>query len=145
LTIGVVVATAVVPALERALARWPRFHVADAMPLSRRLQLGLAGLYGMNFVLAGLSLLVIARVLGIDASLGLMIGAFALAWVAGFVVPGPPAGLGVREAVLIALTQGAIDATAASQLFVAHRIATTLADVAAFALGAWLLRGNRPQ
>src|SRR3546814_6780064 len=56
------------------------------------------------------------------------IGAFTTSWIAGFVVPGAPAGLGVREVVLTAWLAGALPPATAVLLVVALRIATTIAD-----------------
>ena len=54
---------------------------------------------------------------------------FAFAWVAGFVVLGAPAGLGVREAVLIGLLSPAIGAPQAMILTILHRGLTITVDL----------------
>lgn len=57
-----------------------------------------------------------------------IIGITAAAWLVGFLVPGAPGGLGVREAVLIAgLTAAGIPGATAIAL--GHRLITTLGDV----------------
>jgi uncharacterized membrane protein YbhN (UPF0104 family) len=65
----------------------------------------------------------------------LLTTAFALAWVVGFVTPGAPAGLGVREAVLLLLLAHGMGAANASLLILTLRIATTLGDMLCFILG----------
>jgi len=139
-TLAVLVATQLVPIGERLVSRWLSRTASDDSILGRLLQLKLAMGYGLNFLLAGAGFALIAWALGIDLPLFAAIGGYALAWIAGFVVPGPPAGLGVREAVLIGLMHGSVDAESAAQLVVAHRLATTAADLAGFAIGVWLLR-----
>jgi hypothetical protein len=61
------------------------------------------------------------------------IGAFALAWVAGLIVPGAAAGIGVREAALTLTLAPSLGAEAATALAVALRLVTTLGDGLFFA------------
>lgn len=64
-----------------------------------------------------------------------IVGAYSLAWLAGFLLPGAPAGLGVREAVLVlAIGPGVGDETATVTALLL-RVATTLGDGAALATG----------
>lgn len=58
----------------------------------------------------------------------------ALAWLAGMAAVGSPAGLGVREAVLLASLQAQHAPAAVAVAVVLHRISTTIGDCAAFAL-----------
>jgi glycosyltransferase 2 family protein len=60
----------------------------------------------------------------------LSIGAFAAAWTAGFLVFVTPAGLGVREAGLIALLAASMDSPAAALVAICSRLLLTLGDVA---------------
>jgi hypothetical protein len=62
-------------------------------------------------------------------------GGFALAWVVGFFAPGAPAGLGVREGLLLALLQSSYARADALAIVIAMRIATTTGDVLCFAVG----------
>lgn len=59
---------------------------------------------------------------------------FAIAWVLGFLVPGAPGGLGVREAVLFALFAPRLGGGSAAMLFLVFRLTTTLADALVFGL-----------
>ena len=52
----------------------------------------------------------------------------ALAWAAGFVVPGSSAGLGVREAVLIVALESTLGAEASTLVALALRLVTTAGD-----------------
>lgn len=71
----------------------------------------------------------------------LLVSAFATAWVAGFVTPGAPAGMGVREGVLILMLGGPLGPAAATALILALRITTMLGDILCLAAG--LLLGTR--
>ena len=57
-----------------------------------------------------------------------LVGPLALAWMAGFVVPGSSAGLGVRETILILALDGALDGQAGATVALALRLVTTLGD-----------------
>lgn len=72
-----------------------------------------------------------------------VMGAGLLAWLAGFLVPGAPGGLGVREAALLWLLAGQMDASQAGSLAVTLRVATTFADGLFAVSSAWLLAERR--
>ncbi len=64
-----------------------------------------------------------------SAPSGRLLTACSTAWLAGFVTPGAPAGLGIREAILVMTLEGPLgrnEALAAAMLF---RVAWTIADV----------------
>jgi hypothetical protein len=63
---------------------------------------------------------------------------FAIAWLAGFLVPGAPGGLGIREAVLLHLFTPITGLGIALGLSVTMRITTTIADGFGFVLGLML-------
>lgn len=73
----------------------------------------------------------------------LLTAAFTIAWAVGFVTPGAPAGIGVREALLLLILGPTLGTETASLLILALRVATTLGDVLCFALGMALLARNR--
>ena len=98
------------------------------------------GCYVVGYALAGGSFYAVAVALGVhDIALLAVIGVYAAAWFIGFVTPGAPAGLGVREAVLVALLSGFVDPGLAVAAAVAHRILTALVDGAAFVTGMTIL------
>jgi hypothetical protein len=94
----------------------------------------------VSFLLSGLSFHFLLNALGEqELSAPAAIGAFAIAWAAGFIIPGAPAGLGVREAVLITLIAPSIPAGPALACVAMHRIMTALVDAAAAVSGyAWM-------
>ena len=101
----------------------------------------------VSFVLSGVSFFALARALGIvDLPLAATIGAFALAWGIGFVVPGAPAGMGVREATLLALFGPMIGSGPAVVVTIFHRLVTAAVDVVAALIGyIWLTSGALPK
>ena len=64
-----------------------------------------------------------------NASWPVVVGAFGLAWIAGFLIPGAPAGLGVREALFVALIAPEVGAGAALACAILHRLVTAIADL----------------
>jgi uncharacterized membrane protein YbhN (UPF0104 family) len=87
--------------------------------------------YGLFFLANGLIVVLLVHVLyGPTIEWQMVIGVSAAGWLLGFVVPGAPGGLGVREAVFIAgLSSIGIPAAAATAVAVAHRVITLLGDV----------------
>ncbi len=78
-----------------------------------------------------------------DVSLWLSLGgAYVLAWLAGFVTPGAPAGVGIRELVLLFLLQGRIDVVDLLLIIVLGRAVTVSGDLAFF-IFASMLKGGR--
>jgi glycosyltransferase 2 family protein len=100
--------------------------------------------YGLFFCIAGLIFLAILRSLNAAAPMELAIAAVCAGWLLGFVTPGASAGIGVREAVLIAALEPAAGpaAAAAALLF---RLVTTGGDLVLFASGAAVRRWAPPQ
>lgn len=60
---------------------------------------------------------------------------FAVAWLAGYLVPGAPGGLGVREAMMVLVLSPVLGAGTAVALGVTLRVTTTLGDAIVFVLG----------
>jgi glycosyltransferase 2 family protein len=58
----------------------------------------------------------------------LIAGAYAAAWTIGFVVPGAPGGLGVREAMLVTFLTGALEEKIILLAAIIFRLVTTLGD-----------------
>lgn len=98
-------------------------------------------LYGLGFLLAGLALDMLARgPLGVaESHLALLTGVFAFAWIAGYVTPGAPGGLGVREAILVAGLGPVYGPGVAFTLALVVRACNVAADALAF-LGGLALR-----
>jgi len=97
-------------------------------------------LYCGLYLAVGIGLVVLAHLLlpNYRHDDWLLIAAFSLAWVVGFVTPGAPAGLGIREGLLLLMLAPMYSAAPAGVLVIALRIATTLGDALLFGAG-WLL------
>lgn len=104
-------------------------------------------LYMSGLVLIGLGLWAVAGALAPQATALpgpiFFIGAFASSWILGFIAPGAPAGLGVREAILSAWLSGVLAPAQAVLLIIALRIATTVGDLANFTWGSVVLWRQR--
>lgn len=147
-TAAAIVSLAAVPWLSRAF--W-RFRNKDSTTPPPSLNPGpiplLSGYlcFVLNFVLIGFGLWFVA--LALDAGGGshpvLLTGAFAASWLIGFITPGAPAGLGVREAVLVFWLTDSMPPAAVVALVLALRIATTLGDLLSLAWGSAVMRRRR--
>ena len=104
-----------------------------------------AAFYCIMYLMTGASSIVLANFLlpGVQQDYWLLVAALTLAWVVGFVTPGAPAGLGVREGLLLLMLAPAYTAASASILVIALRIVTTLGDVLILGTGLILLPGRR--
>ena len=145
--LGAGVVLALLVAMRRPLARLavrllPALapHVPIQVPRPGSLSAA-SGAYVLNYCLGGAALYYItSSATGVPPPpLLFCIGVFAVSWVTGFVVPGAPAGLGVREGVMVALLTPALDAATAIQVVIAFRIVTTLGDVLGLVWGASIL------
>lgn len=101
--------------------------------------------FGSGLVLVGAGLWLTSFVLIGGQSPGVIffIGAFAASWIIGFLAPGAPAGLGVREALLSAWFGTVMPPAQAVLLVIALRIATTLGDLFNFMVGAAVMAVHR--
>jgi len=66
---------------------------------------------------------------------GITITVYASSWILGFITPGAPGGVGVREAIMIAGLRDVIGETESIILSILSRIVTTLGDVIFFVMG----------
>lgn len=67
-----------------------------------------------------------------------MIASYTAAWVVGFVVPGAPGGIGVRELALITLLENSIGRDVVVTLGVWHRLITVIGDLMAYVVAIWI-------
>lgn len=67
---------------------------------------------------------------------------YTLAWVAGFVVPGAPGGLGIREAVFVELYGRDLGVGLAVGLATILRVLTSAGDLVTFTIAHWLARNE---
>lgn len=64
-----------------------------------------------------------------------IIAAYVVAWLLGFIVPGAPGGIGVREFVISVITEGTSIGAIVLLAAVVHRVITVAGDVASYILG----------
>ncbi|MCH9275443.1 flippase-like domain-containing protein [Bifidobacterium amazonense] len=109
--------------------------------------LGLATLLAViAWAVAGVQVWLLAVGFGMKAGLAgmmLAIGAYALAWVVGFLVVFVPAGTGVRESVLGLFFAGVLSSGGVLAVVLVSRIAMTIADLVFAGVGALLLQRHK--
>jgi uncharacterized membrane protein YbhN (UPF0104 family) len=90
-----------------------------------------------GFVLQGVLVTILANGIFSAASTNILVitGIFAVAWVAGFLTPGAPAGLGIREAILVAGLTPIYGGGVALGVAIAARLVTMMTDGLAFLMG----------
>lgn len=123
--------------LHRAVIR----KFVDAIPALRP-SLRSLPLYIAGYALVGTAAVVIAAsLIPLQAQDGALIcGAYSLAWIIGFLIPGAPGGLGIRESALVLLLAGAFPREVVLLVALLARLASVGADVLAFIVGLLLLR-----
>ena len=96
------------------------------------------GAYSINYAVVGVGLFALARLSGMPSGLGLaaLTGAFALSWILGFLAPGAPAGLGVREALMVFLLAGFARPEELLVFVILARVMTMIGDCICFVV-AW--------
>jgi uncharacterized membrane protein YbhN (UPF0104 family) len=116
-------------------------YTRDARPLALAFSA-----YCTNYLLIGAGLAVLACALGLSRHIGFAeaTAAFALSWTLGFLAPGAPAGLGVREGIMLALLSGPAPQDTVVVYVLLSRLATMTGDAACFAIG-WLLPPQGPE
>lgn len=129
--------------LPRIVRRWvPRAAGATELPtLGFGTIAKVIGIYVVAMLCVGASLSVLAIGLTPNApsNFALLTAAFTVAWAVGFVTPGAPAGIGVREALLLLLLSPHLGVADASLLTLALRICTTVGDLLCLGIGVGLL------
>lgn len=148
LVFALLLAKRLIPRILRSVASK---QTADSTPLvlprNRTLALALV-VYILNYAVFGTGITAMALLLLTDqqAQWLLLTGCFALAWVVGFFAPGAPAGLGVREGLMLGLLQFNYSNPEALLIVIALRFATTAGDILCFIVGvaASLMLDRRP-
>lgn len=137
----VLVRTYALPLLRRFAPQ--RAHMLEGQLLPSYAHMARAFMmYCIAYGVIGVGFVVLAHLLlphGTPHHNWLLTASFALAWVAGFIAPGAPAGLGVRESLLLLMLVPTYPPAAASLLVIALRIVTTLGDLVNFGAGFVLL------
>jgi glycosyltransferase 2 family protein len=102
-------------------------------------------LHVTNFLILGLSLALVMQAIVPGSSFGIVlpVAVFVAAWTIGFLTPGSPGGIGVREGLIVLGIAAAIGEGPALAVALVHRALAVGGDVTAFLLGlAVRMRGD---
>jgi uncharacterized membrane protein YbhN (UPF0104 family) len=136
---GMLMVVAGICILGAAARRWLNLAFPPASTL-----MAAAIFYATALVVGGISLWLL---LGIEHSaqvhFGLALLAYTTSWLAGFITPGAPSGLGVREFILVRLLAPVVGEPQALLVAALLRLCSVSADVVAFAIGLGLMRQGR--
>lgn len=104
--------------------------------------LGMLGWYLSFQVLAGFSFFLVAKSFAALSweLLPSFVSVYALAWAAGFIAFFAPAGLGVREGIMLALLSGIVEPQVAIAATVTHRLIVTGVEIVGAGIGWAILR-----
>lgn len=97
-------------------------------------------LHMVNFALLGLSLWGVVTAIAPETPVPVLhcVVLFTIAWIAGFLVPGAPGGVGIRDGIIALGLEMFIGQGAGLGVAVAHRVVSVLGDVVTFGIGLWL-------
>lgn len=119
-------------------------NAAKRMHLEKSQLINFAKVFGLSFAAYTVVLLLLGFILVLVywywagrpsvSSAAQMIAAYVTAWVLGFVVPGAPGGIGVRELVLTLLLAPVVGRERIVALGILHRLITVIGDFAAYLL-----------
>lgn len=139
--IAVRVVNRLLPGLSRKLGRG-QLLAEPRLPTA----MSVAGLIAISFVVLGLVVDMLAGGLFQHPEIDLieMVLLFAVSWTAGFLVPGSPGGIGVREAVMIQLMGPAIGLETALGVALVMRVCSMAADALAFGIGLYFRPETQP-
>lgn len=142
-------AVAIMVSRQHFAEMWARFSSKLSLPAIPKIAATLV--VGFLLAMAAISLCALSLAMlgnadwsSLAPKLPHVIALFSAAWIAGLLTPGAPAGLGIREVILmkgLTASFGATDAVTATILF---RLLTVMADVVALGAGTVLLRSSRP-
>lgn len=122
-------------------AKWIKSELI--MPGFNHIGLAFIG-YCINFVLIGFGLWLISLVVNDNVQIDFfyLTAVFALSWLLGFITPGAPAGIGVREGIMVLFLSGVAAADIVLLMVAAMRIATIAGDGLVFVVSAIYIRLN---
>lgn len=128
------------PRIINRIAR-SRFGVSSpAIPATGPLVLAFCCYVG-NYLVLSIGIWALSHLIfTVPPSTWLLSGAFALSWIVGFLLPGAPAGLGVRETAMLAILATAEIGAEALPLIIGLRVATTAGDLLCFLVAALAAR-----
>lgn len=101
-------------------------------------------LHMVNFTILGVSLWAVTLAVAPTTAPGLLASTliFAVAWVAGFLMPGAPGGIGVRDSILVLGLAASVGDGSGLTIALLHRAVSVLGDVVVFGFGIMMRRGH---
>ncbi|MBR3645714.1 MAG: hypothetical protein IKN54_04785 [Lachnospiraceae bacterium] len=103
---------------------------------------GNVALYALVQFILGSLMVILYLYMGFSFDLqkaGIIVSGYVIAWVMGFIVPGAPGGMGVREMVITLLLGSVIGKSMIVTLSVIHRLITIIGDFEAYWFGMFFL------
>lgn len=94
--------------------------------------------FGIGFI----TYLIINKVMLVNLSLLICVFLYSVSWLIGFITPGAPGGLGVRESLFVILSSGIISVGDAFILSAILRLITIIGEVIIFAISIIILKNN---
>lgn len=135
-------AIAVVFAVARPIWTSTKNWIRERAPYIHAGRIGVSGLlYVSIFLIFGTVISLLLNSIWqieVEISWFQFVWSFSIAWVAGFVTPGAPGGIGVREAILVTLYSPVLGEGLALGLSLMLRVLTSLGDLVAFGLAYYL-------
>jgi len=133
----IVIGASVIYSLRRIIGEKLKLLFENMRVLSIPVLLKRFGFGLLLMALWGGTFLATLLILGQPLSPGLaprVIGLFILSWLAGFLTPGAPSGLGIREVVMLMFMGNMLNEDILLSAMIIHRIVTASGDVAAYGL-----------
>ncbi|MQR01310.1 lysylphosphatidylglycerol synthase transmembrane domain-containing protein [Glaciimonas soli] len=126
--------------IRRFAPRYAESSLDEVLPFPLTLLRAFAT-YSLNYLMIGAGLWLMSSTLipGIQHNFILLLCSFSLAWIIGFVTPGAPAGLGVREAVMLGILSASYSGENGLIIVIGLRLVTVLGDSLCFLVGYGML------
>jgi len=121
----------------RRLAKWLKKYTEIIKRFSPLSALKLMLVSALRLLALAVTFFAVLAVLGQAITLDIIpqiIGLFVLSWVAGFLIPGAPGGLGVREMIMITFMGDTLDQSILLTSTIIHRVVCILGDIAAWGI-----------
>lgn len=102
--------------------------------------------YVITNLFASALFIIIMKVIANESSFsyGTVIGAFLLSWVVGFIVPGAPGGIGIREAIITFLLSKSVQQESVVISIIIYRFITTIGDLVGFIIAILFKKQSSP-
>lgn len=134
----VVVVVAVLVVFRKKLGGWAKKYLEILKQLRPLTILRLLVFCIVRLLVLALTYLATLALFGQEITLALvpqLLGLYVLSWLIGYIMPGAPGGLGVREAVMLMFLGDVLNQTIMLTATIVHRVICIIGDVVAFLIG----------